>query len=106
MAKDGYEYSHDALGRVGGALRRGAGALDGATTQGFTAPDAGASSGAVGKALSDLLRSAVAGAQSLDDMAGKVHATQGGYGEVENTNEGELRRQEQRGFGERNIPLN
>lgn len=106
MAEDGYEYSPEALSGVSGALRRGAEALDGATTPEPTPPDAGRSSEAVGSALRDLLSSAVAGAQNLDEMAGKVDISRGSYDDVENTNAGHVRRESQEGLGEKNIPLN
>lgn len=95
--EDGFNYSRDALRQVSGALRRGADQLDEASAPELTAPDAGASSAVAGKAISDLLRSAIIGAQVLDEMAGKVHVANGSYDDVENSTEGQFTLNENRG---------
>ena len=104
--ENGYQYSQEALRRVTGELRHGADALDRATEHDLISPDAGASSDVVGKALADLLKSAVAGAHGLAEMAENVHVTEGSYADVENTNEGVVRRSRQGGYAEQNMPLN
>lgn len=106
MSADGYRSSEAALSEVVNTLRGGAERLDGAVGAAPDAPDAGASSDAVGAALGALVRSAVTGAHTMDKTAGNVHASNGGYADVENTNTGELRRERQEGYGEKNMPLN
>ena len=95
--EDGFSYSPHALERVGAALRHGAKRLDEATGAELIAPDAGASSSVVGTAISDLLKAAVTGAQLFDDTAGKVHASNGGYSEVENNTAGQFQLTDERG---------
>lgn len=50
------------------------------------AVDAGASSKKVGDALDKLIRLAAAGSLSARDTGGKIHASHGSYGDVEDLN--------------------
>lgn len=107
MAEGGYHYSEEALTGVVDTLRDAAGELDDVTAAPLNAPDAGATSDAVGAALAGLLKAAVTAAHELDTTAGNVHASKGSYADVENDNTGELRRDEQGGLSDQtNLPLN
>jgi hypothetical protein len=107
MADNGYRYTVEALSGVVDTLRGAAAGLDHASGAPITAPDAGATSDAVGTALGGLLKAAVTAAHEIDTTAGKVHASKGSYADVENGNEGELRREHQAGLSDStNLPLN
>ena len=106
----GYSFDPTALGSMTAKFREGSAAIDDAADGGIQAPDAGASSGAVGRAIHVLLTSAAGGASRLDDVAGQIHQANGAYGEMENTAEAAAKKLEEeeksKGYGERNIPLN
>jgi hypothetical protein len=107
MADNGYRYTEEALTGVVDTLRGGVTGLDEAAGAPLSTPDAGASSDVVGKALASLLKAAVTAAHEIDTTAGNVHASKGGYADVENTNEGDLRREHQGGLSDAtNLPLN
>lgn len=87
----GYSYDPEALKRIAGQLGQGSQALDGAMGHAVDTVDAGASSGAVGQALSELMRMATAASGVLDAAADKVHVANGSYGDIENDHSGQLR---------------
>jgi hypothetical protein len=111
---DGYSFEPGALHDMATKLRDGAGALDRAASAQAEAPDAGASSLHVARALQALMTSTVAGAQVLDDTATKISTAQGSYHTIENTHAGAMEKQQhdtyedwgEESMGERNIPLN
>ncbi|GAB3496418.1 hypothetical protein [Amycolatopsis cihanbeyliensis] len=112
MPDGGYSYEPGALQRIVAELGQGSELLDQAATAGAEAPDAGASSTHVARAMQALMTSAVAAARMLDDIAGKVHVASGAYEQIENNHEGALRRERReawgdgKSFAEQNIPLN
>ncbi|WP_116041979.1 hypothetical protein [Amycolatopsis palatopharyngis] len=114
MPDGGYSFETGALDDMASKLRDGAEALDQAATAQAEAPDAGASSPYVARALQALMTSTVAGAQALDDIAEKINVAQGSYHTIENTHEGAMEKQQhdtyedwgEESMGERNIPLN
>lgn len=87
----GYSYDPQALSSIAGGLRDGADALDKAVGKELRPVDAGASSDAVGKALSDLMRMAIGVAGSVGGAANGVHEANGAYGEIENNNAGRMK---------------
>lgn len=91
---DGYGYDPATLNAMPGKLREGASAIDTAIGGGFDSPDAGASSGVVGKAIRSLLTAAAGGASKLDDVAAAIHTANGAYADIDNTNAGAVKRQE------------
>lgn len=110
----GYRYDSVALNSIVEKLRAGARHLETANRKPVESVDAGASSQIVGDALANLLESSITTAHLLDTAADKVRIADGAYADVENTNEGEVRKQMHDSMGrdwgepmsERNIPLN
>jgi hypothetical protein len=93
MPDGGYSFESGALDDMATKLRDSAGALDRAAGAQAEAPDAGASSLHVARALQALMTSTVAGAQTLDEVAAKISTAQGSYHDIENTHQGELDKQ-------------
>lgn len=87
------EYKVEALTRMTTGLRNSAKDLANSTSNAPPAPDAGDSSAILAKVISDLLRSGAAIAAKQESIAGKIHAGQGSYDEVENNNEGRMKMQ-------------
>ncbi|WP_216207012.1 hypothetical protein [Amycolatopsis aidingensis] len=91
---EGFSYSTAGLESVVSQLREGARHLDEANEAAVEMVDAGGSSEIVGKALADLLMSSVNSAATMDNAAGKVDAAKGSYHDIENTNEGAMRKKQ------------
>lgn len=72
---DGYRYEPEALRAVADSLRHGAQRMDEATADQIEAPDAGASSDIVARAMGELVRAAVGGSQKMDSIADNVDAS-------------------------------
>ncbi|GDY33885.1 hypothetical protein [Gandjariella thermophila] len=90
MVGGGYSYDPARLTDIAGKLRDGAKALADTARSAPPSPDAGTSSAVVGEALKALVRAGATAVARMDDVAGKVHASQGSYDTVENTNTGVL----------------
>ncbi len=98
---DGYSYEPGALRQITGHLQAGAESLDRVVTTKAAAVDAGASSDIVGEAMARLQKIGAIIAHTVDDTAGKVHAADGSYDEIENTNEGAMQYREENPRGGR-----
>lgn len=89
--KDGYDYSASELSGMAGDLRSSANQL-GSGSKGMPGtPNAGVSTDKMAKVYESLMKSGGALAAKQEDIASKIHSTNGSYAEVENTNQGRLR---------------
>lgn len=88
----GYSYTPEALNSIVGQLQHGAKALDDVAAKAVDRVDAGASSGAVGAVLGNIIKMAVASAGALGGSATKVHAASGAYDDIENSQAGQIKR--------------
>ncbi|MBK1785524.1 hypothetical protein [Prauserella cavernicola] len=96
---DGYRHNSEALTAISDHWHEGAELVDGAATAPADAPDAGASSSVVGEAMASLTRALGAAATAMDDAAEKVHAANGSYEDIENTNAGAIAARGRYGMG-------
>jgi hypothetical protein len=109
---DGYGYDPAALTDIAGRLRATSDQLMQVASKQITAPDAGASSGAVGQALADLVGAAFGASAVVESSAENVHTANGSYSTTENNHKGELSREMDKGMEdypdvtEMNVPLN
>ncbi|MFF0149131.1 hypothetical protein ATK36_4607 [Amycolatopsis sulphurea] len=88
----GYSYTPEGLNSIVGQLRHGAKALDGVAARAVQGVDAGTSSDVVGTVLADLIKMATASAGALSGSAEKVHAANGAYDDIENSQTGQIKR--------------
>ncbi|PXY17691.1 hypothetical protein [Prauserella endophytica] len=96
---DGYRHDTNALTAISGHWRDGANQLDAAAAVPADAPDAGASSAVVGTAMASLIQGLSAAATAMDEAAEKVHAANGSYEDIENTNAGAIAARGRYGMG-------
>ncbi|WP_020499974.1 hypothetical protein [Sciscionella marina] len=82
----GYDYKSEALTQMTSKLRKSAQNLAKSASSAPPAPDAGDSSAILAEVISDLLKSGAAIAAKQESIAGKIHASNGTYDDVENTN--------------------
>ena len=90
MPGDGYGYSGPELTGMIQDLHRSTHELVSSSKGLPKAPNAGSSTKHMAKVYETLLRSGAALAAKQDDVANKIHATNGSYADVANTNRGEL----------------
>lgn len=88
---DGYGFDEGALTRAAQDLKVGVGYLDLLADLMPEGVDAGFSSEVVGAAMVRIAKGSAALAQVGDEIAGKVHAANGAYDDIDNTNQGRLR---------------
>lgn len=79
----GYGYETDSFDAVVSNLRGSARGLDEATSKRLGPVDAGASSGAVGNAIAEVLQTAVVVANTMSEAADNVHRAKGSYDQTE-----------------------
>ncbi|OQO94562.1 hypothetical protein B1813_00110 [Saccharomonospora piscinae] len=87
----GFRADPEALRQAAAGMESAAGSIDTGLAVDVTAPDAGASSAYVGSTILGLLSVGVALAETFDAISDRVHVAAGGYADIENTSEGELR---------------
>lgn len=89
---DGYDFSGPELTGLAQDLHRSAHELA-ASAKGLPkTPNAGASTEQMAKVYETLLRSGAVLVAKQDEIADKIHATNGSYADVENTNQSQLHR--------------
>ncbi|MBK1784428.1 hypothetical protein [Prauserella cavernicola] len=96
---DGYTHNSGALRTIVGHWRDGAHGLDEVAAASAKPPDAGASSGVVGDGIAALLNGLRGAATAMAQTAGRVHAANGAYEDIENTNEGAIAARPRYGTG-------
>ncbi|MQA10359.1 MAG: hypothetical protein GEU98_17745 [Pseudonocardiaceae bacterium] len=101
MSEGQQEFDTPALRTMSRRLDDGARTARDAMGGAPTAPDAGFSTAAVAQALSAILEKTSQLANDLEDVSGKIRATSGAYDDVENTNEGAMKRRGEKPLAER-----
>lgn len=96
MPDGGYSYDPNGLTQVAGHLTTARDHLAGVANTQITAPDAGASSDVVAKAISDLIGAAVGAASVAEQIGANVNTANGAYGAFENDGAGAKLRETQK----------
>lgn len=98
MPDGGYSYDPSGLMQVAGHLNTARDDLTRMASQEIAAPDAGASSDVVAKAISDLIGAAVGAASVAEQTGANVNTANGAYGAFENNEAGAAMRETQKGM--------
>ncbi|MFC4852933.1 hypothetical protein [Actinophytocola glycyrrhizae] len=85
-----YRYDPEALKKVAEGNYVAAGSIDTGLAARIPSADAGMSSEIVGLTVANLVLLGITLAQTFEDIAKQVDATDGSYAEVENNNKGEM----------------
>ncbi|MBA8826640.1 methyl-accepting chemotaxis protein [Saccharopolyspora lacisalsi] len=92
-AGDGIETDHEKLRSMASDLRSSTDKLTKAAQAVPPAPKVSTSAEQVGHTLSEITKTAAGLIAGLEDTAGKIDASDGSYGQVDNTNADDLQRQ-------------
>lgn len=98
MPDGGYSYDPNGLTQVASHLTTVRDDLNKVVSQEIIAPDAGASSDVVAKAISDLIGAAVGAASVAEQTGANVNTAIGAYGAFENDGAGAKLRETQKGM--------
>jgi len=98
VSDGGYGYDPNGLTQVAGHLNAARDDLTTVASQEITAPDAGASSDVVAKAIADLVGAAVGAASVAEQTGANVNTANGAYGAFENNEAGATLRETEKGM--------
>ncbi len=92
-AGDGITADHELLQQMADELRTSISGLDGVARSAPTMPEVTTSANKVGHTLSEITKTVAGVVAGVEDTAGKIDASDGSYGQVDNTNAADLQRQ-------------
>ncbi|HEU0090157.1 MAG TPA: hypothetical protein VFQ77_21300 [Pseudonocardiaceae bacterium] len=92
MMANGFTVDSDGLCALASQLREGASALDDAANPVPPAPNAGSSSAKAGETLALIVQATAGLIAGVEDIASKIHLSDGSYGATDNQADVDLRR--------------